>query len=216
MSEKAIAYLRVSTEGQKDSGLSLEAQGARLRAYCDSQGLELIEIITDAAVSAGKLPSLSQRPGGQRALELLERGYANNFVATKLDRAFRSAFECLKQVECWEKENIAAHFLDINVNTKTALGKMFLTIAAGFAEMEKSLISERTKAALAVKIAAGVKLGPPRYANKEVISRIISQRDQHKIPFKKIAADLNEDKIPTMYGKLWFGETVRKTYNSHK
>ncbi len=50
---KAIGYTRCSTQEQADSGLGLDAQTERIRAYCTLKGLKLIDIITDAGVSGG-------------------------------------------------------------------------------------------------------------------------------------------------------------------
>lgn len=62
---RAIGYVRCSTHEQADSGLGLEAQAERIRAYCTMRNLKLVLVITDAGVSGGKLyrsPVLRQRP----------------------------------------------------------------------------------------------------------------------------------------------------------
>jgi site-specific DNA recombinase len=46
----AIGYIRVSSEEQADSGLGLEAQRQRIRAYCDMKGLSLLTILEDAEI----------------------------------------------------------------------------------------------------------------------------------------------------------------------
>ncbi len=50
----AYGYVRVSSEDQADSGLGLEAQRQRIRAYCELKGLHLAEILEDPGVSGGK------------------------------------------------------------------------------------------------------------------------------------------------------------------
>ena len=60
--DKAVCYIRVSTEEQAREGVSLEAQEERLRAYCKMTGLEVVEMIREGGVSATKL--LKDRPGG--------------------------------------------------------------------------------------------------------------------------------------------------------
>ena len=58
----AYGYIRVSSEDQADSGLGLEAQRQRIRAYCELKGLHLAEILEDPAISGGKaLSSLAGR-----------------------------------------------------------------------------------------------------------------------------------------------------------
>jgi site-specific DNA recombinase len=63
----AIGYVRVSSEEQADSGLGLDAQRQRIRAYCELKDLHLATIFEDPGVSGGK--PLATRPGGSRLLE---------------------------------------------------------------------------------------------------------------------------------------------------
>ncbi len=62
-SNAAIGYIRVSTQEQADYGVSLDAQDARIRAYCTMRGLDLLDLVMDAGVSAGKY-TLDERDGG--------------------------------------------------------------------------------------------------------------------------------------------------------
>ena len=63
---KATAYIRVSTAQQAEEGVSLEAQQARIAAYCMANGLELVNTFTDAGLSGKRADN---RPGLQAALE---------------------------------------------------------------------------------------------------------------------------------------------------
>ena len=69
---KAIAYVRVSTEEQATEGVSLEAQTKTLEAYATMKNIELVDIVADQGVSAGK--KLSTRRGGNRVAELARKG----------------------------------------------------------------------------------------------------------------------------------------------
>ncbi len=95
---KAIGYIRCSTFEQADSGLGLDVQEERIRAYCSLKGLRLIEVVTDAGVSGGKL--LASRKGGKRLLNAIKgRGRkAEAVVMFKLDRMFRNAGDCFSTV----------------------------------------------------------------------------------------------------------------------
>ncbi len=97
----AIGYTRCSTNEQADSGLGLDAQAERVRAYCTLKGLRLVELITDAGVSGGK--ALATRDGGRALLDVLKRKRADAVVMLKLDRMFRNAGDCLTTVEQWER-----------------------------------------------------------------------------------------------------------------
>ncbi len=79
---RVVGYVRVSTEQQAQEGVSLEAQRTRLKAYCVSQDLELIDSITDDGYSAKSL----DRPGLRAALGMLTAGKADAIVVAKLDR----------------------------------------------------------------------------------------------------------------------------------
>ena len=82
---KVAGYVRVSSEEQSREGISLDAQRARIVAYCAMRGLDLVELVEDPGVSAAK--PLNARPGGQRILELLRRRRIAGVVAFKLDPA---------------------------------------------------------------------------------------------------------------------------------
>ena len=155
MSGRAVLYCRVSTEEQAREGQSLETQDANLRAYCTLRGLDVVEVVVDAGVSAFK--PLADREGGRRVLELVGSG-ATAVVAWKLDRLFRNVSNCLAVVESWKKRGVELHLADLGgqaVDTSSAAGKMFLVMLAGFAEMERNLTAERIKAVLAKKRDAG-------------------------------------------------------------
>src|SRR5262245_5254733 len=81
-----IGYARVSTSEQATGGVSLDAQVAKIKGYCELYGLTLVEIIIDAGESAKSL----KRPGLQRALAMLKRKDAEGLVVCKLDRLSRS------------------------------------------------------------------------------------------------------------------------------
>ena len=61
-SSHAVLYLRVSTQEQAREGISIAAQEAKLRAYCELRGLHVAEMVTDAGVSGGK--PMQSREGG--------------------------------------------------------------------------------------------------------------------------------------------------------
>src|SRR5262245_58539004 len=140
---EAVSYCRVSTEEQVQEGVSLAAQEARIRAYCTAAGLTLVASIRDEGISAAK--PLATRPGGAALLRVLARRQARHVVVVTLDRAFRSTLDCLATVQTWNRAGVSLHLVDHggqSIATATAVGRMFLTMLAGFAEMEKRLIGE--------------------------------------------------------------------------
>src|SRR5690349_10984984 len=100
---EAIGYVRVSSEEQADSGLGLQAQRQRIRAYCALQGLRLAEVFDDAGISGGK--PLASRPAGSQLLAAAKKGKAVVVVA-KLDRLFRSVADAATVIADFDKKGI--------------------------------------------------------------------------------------------------------------
>ena len=160
----AIGYVRCSTQEQVDSGLGLDAQAERIRAYCAVKQLILVRLITDAGVSGGK--PLASRKGGAALLDAIQRREASAVVMLKLDRMFRNAADCLNTVERWERSDVALHVVDLGgnaIDTTSAAGRFMLVVLAGAAEMERNLTRERTRSAMAVKRSNGHRVGAVPY-----------------------------------------------------
>lgn len=164
---KAIAYTRVSTEEQVRQGVSIDAQREAVATYCQLRGLELVQVVSEEGVSAGK--PLAAREGGRRLIALVEGEKAGAVVATRLDRLFRDAIDCLSVTRQWDAQGVALHLIDMggqSVDTSSAMGRMFLTFMAGMAEMERGLIGERTREAYRHKHAKGERWGQIPYGQR--------------------------------------------------
>jgi DNA invertase Pin-like site-specific DNA recombinase len=220
---KALAYIRVSTEEQASHGLSIPAQKEALESYARLRGLDIAEFIVDAGVSGGK--PLGARPGGQRLLALLAEGGASHVVVLRLDRLFRNASDCLATVEAWTKRGYVLHLLDVGgnaIDTSSAAGKFMLTILAAVAEMERNLIAERIRTVLRWKRNNGKVFGHVPYgfardgdnlvpveAEQKTLELIFELRARG-YSLHKIARTLEARGIPTKRGGRWAAATVRK------
>ena len=222
---RAVAYLRVSTEEQAKHGVSLAAQEERIRAYRLLAGLELTALLREEGVS-GSTP-LGQRPAGARLLEQVSQ--VQHVVALKLDRLFRDAEDALRQTRAWDRAAVALHLVDLggqSMNTGSAMGRMLLTMMAGFAEFERNLIAERTAAALSHKKAHrqvynhvpygfakdGSRLVP--FEAEQTVIRRIQACSAAGWTLRRIADALNTDGIPTKQGSQWFAQTVKNVLDS--
>jgi DNA invertase Pin-like site-specific DNA recombinase len=221
--ERAIGYIRVSTVEQSTEGVSMDAQREKIAAYCCLNDLDLIAVYADNGVSAGK--ALSTREGGAAAQKALASGRACHIVSLKLDRLFRDVLDCLENVKVWDRKGVSLHLIDLGgqaLNTGSAMGRFFLTMTAGFAELERGMTSERTTAALAHKKAHGkvyapVPLGYRREGDMlledpdelATVTRIMEARAAGQ-SYQAIADRLNIESAPTKKGGKWYASTVRQ------
>lgn len=159
---KVIGYIRVSTIAQADSGLSLEAQRAKLTAYATALDLTLVAIIEDAGESAKTL----DRPGLTRALAMLDTGEADGLLITKLDRLTRSVRDLADLIERYFSERPTVRSCSLlsvqdSIDTRTAAGRLVLNVLVSVGQWEREATAERTRDALQALRARGVKLGRP-------------------------------------------------------
>lgn len=219
---RAVGYLRVSTDEQVAEGVSLAAQEAAIRAYASLRGFDLVDVVIDAGVSGSK--ALAKRAGGQRLLDVLRRERVA-VISFKLDRIFRNARDCLAVTADWDRRGVALHLVDMGgqtVDTSTAMGKFFMHLLAGVAEMERNLISERTRTALRHKKAKGERIGDsapvgftfdgdaivPHKDEQRAVALALELRDGG-CPVREIAARLNASGIKSR-GTRWHPTTVAR------
>jgi putative DNA-invertase from lambdoid prophage Rac len=185
-------YCRVSTIRQATEGESLDVQRRQLEGYAHMHGLALTEVVVEEGVS-GSVP-VEERPVGGPLFAKLQRG--DIVIAAKLDRLFRSALDALKVVEDLKGRGVKLHLLDLGGDIAgNGLSKLFLTIAAAFAEAERDRIRERIGQVKADQRARGRYLGGkvpfgfrrgdsgelvPHEAEQEAISEIVALRAQGK------------------------------------
>lgn len=207
---RALGYGRVSTSVQVE-GTSLESQAQTIEGECRRRGWVLLEVI-DEDVSGKSL----RRPGVQRALRMLSSGDADVLVVAKLDRLSRSLLDYATVVERAAREGWHLVVLDAPVGTDTAYGEAMLGIMAVFAQLERRLISERTRDGLAARRAQGMRLGRESSLPSSVVERI-RRRRREGASLARIAGELNADGVATgQGGKRWYGSTVRAVLESEQ
>ena len=201
-----VAYCRVSTEEQAQSGLGLAAQEAEIRTECEHRGLPLLAIYRDAGASGKDLG----RPALTAALADLEKGSGSVLMVAKLDRLTRSVHDASGLMQRAEKGGWGLVALNTPVDTTTPAGAAMAQVMSVFAELERKMIGERTKAALAVKRAQGTRLGRPQQLTQDIVERIINDRSEGA-SWSAIARSLDEEGVPTAQGgRRWYPATVRK------
>ena len=192
---RVVGYVRVSTEEQGLSGAGLEAQRAAILAEASRRGWEVVETFEDRGYSARDL----KRPGVQAALGALEGGQGSALVVAKLDRLSRSMIDFTGLMARATRESWALVALDCAVDTTTPAGEAMAHVLATFAQFERRLIGQRTKDALAIKRAEGVRLGRPPAISPDIAERIGQERAEGRT-LREIAERLDAEGIPTPRG----------------
>jgi len=151
---KAVGYIRVSTAGQAEDGVSLDAQEARILAWAVANAAEAITICRDEGVSGKRTDN---RPGLQAALDKVGKGDA--LIVYSLSRLSRSTKDTLGLAETLQKKDADLVSLSEKIDTTSAAGKMVFRMLAVLSEFERDQISDRTRFALAHLKANGLKTG---------------------------------------------------------
>lgn len=218
---KIVAYYRVSTKKQEDSGLGLKAQKAAVADYARQVGGEIIAEYTE--VETGKS---STRPKLTEALGHAKLGRATLVIA-KLDRLARNVYFTAKLME---------EGVDFVACDNPHANRFTIHILAAVAENEAHAISKRTKEALAQTKAKGQLLGwaRPGHCNGDeskrgwkkaiqVAAEVRTQRTdaayasilprmkqwaEEGVSYREIADKLNAENLLTTSGKPFIGSTV--------
>ena len=210
-----IAYYRVSTDRQGESGLGLEAQRSAVARFITDTSLLVAEF---QEIESGK--SHANRPQLVAALEECRRRRATLVIA-KLDRLARDVHFI---------SGLMKGGVDFVAVDMPQANRLTVHILAAVAEHEREAISQRTKAALEAAKARGTRLGNPRW--RESIERARAARNPDKpspqvveimkkhrangVPYRKIAAELNSLGIKALRGGIWHDTTVQRAIASQQ
>lgn len=141
---RAGLFERVSTEEQSKFGYSIAAQKEALEEYCAKNKIKIVDHYCDAGVSAG-LP-YKKRPEMMRLLRDVEAGKIDIILFTRLDRWFRNIKEYFKVQEIIEHNKVEWKSIWEDYDTRTANGRMAITIFLAIAQNEREKASERIEA----------------------------------------------------------------------
>jgi len=156
-----IAYYRVSTARQGHSGLGMEAQRQSVEAFCKNG--TLLNSYSD--IESGKVDT---RPELLKAIQECKNTGARLIIA-KLDRLSRNvAFLA----------NLMEAKISFTACDMPEADEFTIHIFAALAQKERKLISERTRAALAVKKRTGWQAGSPKNLTPKAIERSVQIRKQ--------------------------------------
>jgi putative DNA-invertase from lambdoid prophage Rac len=179
-------YARVSTELQ-----SCDLQLRELREYAQRRGWKVAGEFIDKGISGTK----ASRPALDRLMASARLRRFDTVLVWKLDRWGRSVVDSIRSIQ--ELVSLGIRFIAVTQNIDTdesnPMSRFFLHVMSAFAEMEVSLIRERTIAGVRAARANGKTLGrPKRIFARDEVARL---RDKQGLSWRAIAKEL---KIPVM------------------
>lgn len=214
-----IPIIRKSTSKQIDS---LDVQTQAIQAWSLANGVPLYEDPESyAAVESG---ALKNRESVERALDLVRLGEADGIIVSKLDRLGRSVSEIARIVQELQDAKARLVVVQHNIDTTTPQGKMFIYMAAVFAELERDIIVDRAEEAAAERrrqgrlVSGRVPYGfdktedkhlVPNPSEQAIIDRIRKLHNNGK-GYSKIALILNEDGVPTKTNSKWHPTQIER------
>jgi len=215
----AIGYARVSTDGQATDGVSLDAQQARIRAWCEANGYVLIGVQVDAGLSGCRADN---RPALQAALSDACKQKAA-LIVYSLSRLARSTKDAIAISERLAKNGADLVSLSERIDTTTAAGKMVFRMLAVLAEFERDQVAERTRGALghlrsqnkriSGRVPYGYDLAP---GGKDLLAnpeeqmglQLIVELSESGLGRRRISSELSRRGIPTKTGTPWSPQAV--------
>ena len=227
---QAIGYIRVSTNEQAESGLSLDAQRKKVEAQATLSDLELGAVLEDAGESASNL----NRPAMTDLLNRIDSGQVDCVVVAKLDRLTRSIKDLSELLDRLEKAKRAdgGKGVDListaeSLDTSTATGRLVINIMASVSQWEREVIAERTSAAMQELRAQGKSTGTPQFGfdfvdgervenpqEQAILAEITGLRDQGET-WETVANTLTESGHRTRRGGAFSRQGVHKIAKRH-
>lgn len=152
MTNRIIGYVRVSTDRQEEL-----MQVNALERYAADKGRRLVLYID-------KVSSRRDRPQLNEAMKAMTSG--DMFAVYKLDRLARSTKELYDLTDKMENKNVSFISITDNLDTTTSTGRAMFGMLAVFAEFERDIIGERTRAGLEAARRRGRTGGRPAIDSK--------------------------------------------------
>jgi len=152
MEKRAAIYIRVSTEGQRDEGYSIDAQTELLEAFCISREIKTREFYIDGGFTGSNI----DRPAMTRLIADIRRGEISHVIVYKLDRLSRSQKDTLYLIEdVFNPAGVTFISMNENMDTSTPIGRAMLGIMSAFAQLERETIRERTRMGMQERVKNG-------------------------------------------------------------
>lgn len=169
--KRVAAYIRVSTDKQ-----STDSQLVAIKDAIQRSGDVLVQVYEDHAISGGK--SRQDRPALDAMLRDAGAGKFEKVISWDITRLGRSLSDLIATLNELQKSNVDLQFLQNDLDTSTAGGRMLFSIFGAIGEFERSLVRERVKSGLEKAKKQGKKLGRPSLLNESTKAAVIELKQK--------------------------------------
>ena len=196
----------------------MEVQETKIREWASLHNYKVLAVLVDAGLSGKRADN---RPALQDAITQATTHQAA-MVVYKLDRLARSTRDAIDIADRLETAGADLVSLTERIDTTTAMGRMFFSLTAALAQLERDLTSERTSSALQQMKSTGRRVGHVPYGSAlaadgihlvdvpdelRIVSRIKRLR-KRGLSYHRIAARLTKARVPTRTGRPWHPQQV--------
>jgi len=169
--KRVAAYIRVSTDKQ-----STDSQLVAIKEAIQRSGDVLVQVYEDHAISGGK--SRQDRPALDSMLRDAGAEKFEKVISWDITRLGRSLSDLIATLNELQKSNVDLQFLQNDLDTSTAGGRMLFSIFGAIGEFERSLVRERVKSGLEKAKKQGKKLGRPSLLNESTKAAVIELKQK--------------------------------------
>lgn len=221
---RVIGYTCLNTLSQQPKNLGLEEQERIIQEYVDTHNWDLVDILqelTDTNSGNQHQPKLAE------IIENSNKGKFDALVIPRLDRLTRNIRQLNTLIsEMCIKNGVELISIEEGLDTRNECGELALHIIDIITKWDTKRISDRTREIIARKRAKGERVGHApfgyTYRNKKLVPvdaelktvRLICDQRERGSSYHKIAKFLNERKIPSKRGGIWYAETVKTVYQN--
>jgi len=220
---KAIGYAGLSTLGPTPNNLNLDDQDQLIADYVKERGWTLSGMFLERKTTSNDL----EYPKLEEILKAAQRKEFDVLVIARLDRLTRNIrhLNTIISTICI-KNNIGLVSIEEGLNTFEESGRLALNIIGIITKWDNKRISDRTREIIAQKRERGERVGHApfgfTYQNKKLVEvkgeldvvKLIREKRDSGMSYHKVAKLLNDRKINSKRGGIWYAETVKTVYQS--
>jgi site-specific DNA recombinase len=221
---KILGYIRVSTKLQSEKGNSLKLQKSKIDSYCKLNDFNLIEIYEDKGISG---MSIDKRDGYKEMINYLTNNEIDGIVVWSLSRLGRKMKDVVEFMDNLKQNNINFFSIKENLSNNDKVGSLIMNILGSINEFEVEVIRERIKDVKRNKKSNGEVYGKLQYGWNNVNGKLVKNESEFKVikrvknlrsrgySWRKISNRLNDDRISSKDGGIWYDGSLYNMMRCH-